>query len=185
MAFVVDGVNSFISKLTKGGARASLFDVSIALKGDTSTTGTSPGMVFMCKGVQIPANALGITTVNYFGRAVKIPGNRTFEDLTTTIINDEGYAIRNQIESWMNKLNSHSGNVRDSTLLPKSSYIADMSVKTYSKTGDDDQTYKFENCFPTSLDQIDVNWDPNDSIMEYTVTWAYDYWEHSKVTSAT
>jgi hypothetical protein len=184
MAFVVDGQNSFISKLTKGGARATLFDVAITLKGDTSTTGVSPGMTFMCKGVQIPANALGITTVNYFGRAVKIPGNRTFEDLTTTIINDEGYPIRNQIESWMNKLNSHQGNVRDSTMLNKlTGYIADMSVKTYSKTGGDDQIYKFENCFPTSLDQVDVNWDPNDAIMEYTVTWAYDYWEHTGVTT--
>ena len=66
MSFVVDGQNSFISKLAKGGARATLFDVNVTLKGDTPTTGSNPGFKFMCKGVQIPANALGITTVNYF-----------------------------------------------------------------------------------------------------------------------
>ena len=184
MAFVVDGQNSFISKLAKGGARATLFDVNITLKGDTSTTGSNPGFKFMCKGVQIPANALGITTVNYFGRAVKIPGNRTFEDLTTTVINDEGSAIRNQLESWLHKLNAHQGNVRDAQRLSKlGGYVADMTVTTYSKTGDQDRFYTFENCFPTALDQIDVNWDPNDAVMEYTVTWAYDYWEHAQVTN--
>ena len=184
MSFVVDGQNSFISKLAKGGARATLFDVNITLKGDTPTTGSNPGFKFMCKGVQIPANALGITTVNYFGRAVKIPGNRTFEDLTTTVINDEGYYLRNQLESWMAKLNSHEGNVRDAAMIKKlDGYTADMTVWTYMKTGVADQGYKFENCFPTALDQIDVNWDPNDAVMEYTVTWAYDYWEHLGVTS--
>ena len=42
---------------------------------------------------------------------------------------------------------------------------------------------EFENCFPTALDQIDVNWDPNDAVMEYTVTWSYDYWEHIGITA--
>ena len=92
--------------------------------------------------------------------------------------------IRNQIESWMHKLNAHQGNVRDSQMLSKlGGYVADMTVTTYSKTGDQDQFYTFENCFPTALDQVDVNWDPNDAVMEYTVTWAYDYWEHAQVTN--
>lgn len=183
MAFQVDGQNSFISKLTSGGARATLFEVELTPKGDASSTGSQTEFKFMCKGVQIPANALGITTVNYFGRAVKIPGNRTFEDLTTTIINDEGYPIRNQLESWMGKLNSHLGNVRDKSFVQKiGGYVADMTLKTYTKTGDVDRKYTFKNCFPTSLDQIDVNWDPNDAVMEYGVTWAYDYWEHVNIT---
>ena len=185
MAFQVDGQNSFISKLTSGGARSTLFEVNITPKGDASSTGQQTEFKFMCKGVQIPANALGITTVNYFGRAVKIPGNRTFEDLTTTIINDEGYPIRNQLENWMHKLNSHLGNVRDKQFQQKlGGYVADMTLTTYTKTGDADRKYRFENCFPTSLDQIDVNWDPNDAVMEYSVTWAYDYWEHINVTGS-
>jgi hypothetical protein len=84
----------------------------------------------------------------------------------------------------MHKLNAHQGNVRDSQMLSKlGGYVADMTVTTYSKTGDQDQFYTFENCFPTALDQVDVNWDPNDAVMEYTVTWAYDYWEHAQVTN--
>jgi len=84
----------------------------------------------------------------------------------------------------MHKLNSHQGNVRDASMIKKlDGYTADMTVSTYQKTGIHDAMYKFENCFPTALDQIDVNWDPNDSVMEYTVTWAFDYWEHVGVTS--
>jgi hypothetical protein len=113
------------------------------------------------------------------GRAIKLPGNRTYEDLTTTVINDEGYSFRNTIESWMGKLNSHVGNVRADAYMSKlTGYTKSMFLVTMKKDGDNDGAgWEFVNCFPTSLDQIDVNWDPNDAIMEYSITWAYDYWK--------
>ncbi len=178
--FVVDGENSFISKMSEGGARSSLFSAGITLTGlgDTSKTGEKADFNFICKGIQIPSNTIGITTVNYMGRAVKLPGNRTYEDLTTTVINDEGYAFRNQVENWMSKLNSHAGNVRAATHVAKlGGYTGTMSLITFTKTGEvDGNAWNFMNVFPTSLDQIDVNWDPNDAVMEYTINWAYDYW---------
>jgi len=177
--FVVDGADSFISKLVDGGARASLFSASIAALGDVATGTTKADFSFICKGIQVPTNSIGVTTVNYMGRAVKLPGNRTYEDLTTTVINDEGYAFRNQIENWMSKLNSHAGNVRASASMAKlTGYTSTMFLRTFSKTGSEaGPGWSFMNIFPTSLDQIDVNWEPNDSIMEYTITWAYDYWQ--------
>ena len=175
--FQVDGENSFISKLESGGARASLFNATISMAGKGSSEGTVAEMKFFCKGIQIPSNAIGVTTVNYMGRAVKLPGNRTYEDLTTTIINDEGYSLRNQIENWMSNLNSHAGNVRNPSHVGKiSQYTSKMFLTTFKKTGASDGAWTFFNCFPTSLDQIDVNWEPNDAVMEYSVTWAYDYW---------
>jgi hypothetical protein len=177
--FVVDGTDSFIGKLVDGGARASLFQATVnASKGEAPDGAEIAEFKFICKGIQIPTNTIGVTTVNYMGRAVKLPGNRTYEDLTTTVINDEGYAFRNQVESWMGKLNSHAGNVRASTHMAKlTGYTTTMFLNTYKKTGDSDGTgWQFMNCFPTSLDQIDVNWEPNDAIMEYSITWAYDYW---------
>ncbi len=175
--FVVDGENSFISKMSEGGARASLFKAQIAISGLGEADGEQEDFSFLCKGIQIPSNAIGITTVNYMGRAVKLPGNRTYEDLTTTVINDEGYNFRNSIENWMSKLNSHAGNVRAASHVAKlTGYTGTMYLHTYTKTGNVDTGWVFNNIFPTSLDQIDVNWDPNDAVMEYTINWAYDYW---------
>ena len=176
--FQVDGENSFIMKLEQGGARASLFNATINMAGKGSSEGTVSEMKFFCKGIQIPSNAIGVTTVNYMGRAVKLPGNRTYEDLSTTIINDEGYSLRNQIENWMSNLNSHAGNVRLASHVAKlDGYTSTMILKTFKKTGHQDgDSWSFYNCFPTALDQIDVNWEPNDAVMEYAVTWAYEYW---------
>ncbi len=179
--FVVDGTNSFVSKMSGGGARASLFQAFITINaslGEMPTATSKPDFSYICKGIQIPANIIGVTTVNYMGRAVKLPGNRTYEDLTTTVINDEGYAFRNQVENWMSKINSHAGNVRASTHTAKlSGYTGTMTLNTYTKAGVlETDGWSFMNVFPTSLDQIDVNWEPNDAVMEYTINWAYDYW---------
>ena len=185
--FVVDGSDSFISKLAGGGARASLFNANLIFKGalaENSKTGVMDNKTFgfMCKGVQIPSSAVGIVSVNYMGRAVKLPGNRSFEDMTTTILNDEGYALRNKIENWMNKINSHFGNVRAASHTNKlTGYTATLDIQTRGKAGGNTGLWKLYNVWPTSLDQIDVNWEPNDAIMEYSVTWAYDYWRMDKV----
>tara|TARA_B100000745_G_C20125513_1_gene385490 strand:+ start:502 stop:1059 length:558 start_codon:yes stop_codon:yes gene_type:complete len=178
--FQVDGQDSFISKLSGGGARASLFDSQITLLGDDSTSKTgTENFTYACKGIQIPPSTVGIVSTMFMGRAVKLPGNRSFDDITTTVLNDEGYALRNKIESWMHKLNSHFGNVRDPKFVKKlgtTGYTRSMLITTRGKEGAAIGKWELKNCWPSSLDQIDVNWEPNDAIMEYSVTWAYDYW---------
>ena len=64
---------------------------------------------FACKAAQIPSSAVGVVEVPYFGRVVKVPGNKTFENWTVTIINDEGFEIRNAMEKWMASMGTHEG----------------------------------------------------------------------------
>lgn len=176
-------ISDFVSKLKNGGARPTLFEVTVQLKGENASSATgdaSDQFKYLCKGVEIPASNLGFATLNYFGRQIKYPGNRTFDDFTTVVINDEGYTIRNKIENWLEKLNSHSTNLRDASFISKTNYICDMTVQTYKKTGEVDQQYVFKNCFPTSLEPIDLSWDQTDVIMEFSVTWSYDYWTHTQ-----
>lgn len=187
MAFKIDGASGFISKLSKEGARAALFEVTCALKGVNVDTADGDGnslLKYMCKGVQIPTNQVGIAQVNYFGRPVKYPGNRTFDDLTLTIINDEGYAVRNRIENWMDRINSIQTNKRHESMPGKNQYTSDLILDSLTKDGKvaSGRSWIFRNCFPTSLDQVDLAWDTNDSIMEFTTTWSYDYWEHGNAT---
>ena len=187
MAFAIDGQQGFISKLKNEGARSALFKVECTMKGSNITAIDGDGtslFPFMCKGIQMPTSTVGIVTVNYFGRPVKFPGNRTFEDVTLTIINDEGYAVRNRIENWMDDINQMEKNKRATTTDGKSAYVADLELTPLTKKGEIAGTsiYKFVNCFPTSLDAIDLAWDSNDQIMEFTTTWAYDYFQHGSAT---
>ena len=136
----------------------------------------------MCRAAQMPASTLGTIEVPYFGRKVKIAGDRTFAEWTITIMNDEDMIIRNAMEQWSNSINSHLGNLRAFGSASPALYKANASVVHYGKTGLPLRTYTFNGLFPTEVSPIDLDWNTTDTLEEFTVTFQYDYWEVSGVT---
>ena len=182
MAFTIDSFRN--SALAAGGARANLFDVTIS--GTGATGSLSAGAInefrFACKAAAIPAMAVATVDVPYFGRVIKVPGNKTFDNWTVTIINDEGFTIRNGFEKWIASMGTHIGNVQSaaSSALTSALY-GNGTVTHYGKTGETDilAIYNFVNIFPVSMSEITLGWDANDAIEEFTVEFAYDYWTHA------
>ena len=137
---------------------------------------------FMAKAAQLPGSSVGMVPVYYFGRELKFPGNRTFPDWTITVINDEDFVIRNSMENWLNKINSHAGNSRDVNAKSPTGYSVDATVTQYGKSGETLKTYKFVGLFPQDVAPIDLDWGSNDSIEEYAITFAYQWWESDSTT---
>lgn len=175
MAF---NVAEFRANMIGDGARPNLFAVSLVFP-TVALNGTAAGqkMTFMAKAAQLPGSSIGTVPVFYFGRELKFPGNRSFADWTLTIINDEDFAIRNSLESWLNAINSHAGNVRNSAALSTTGYSVDATVTQYGKNGSELKTYKFVGLFPVDLTPIDLDWGSNDNIEEYSATFAFQWWE--------
>ena len=92
----MSNVDDFKSKLIGGGARANLFQVDI-------TGGIDSGRLleFMCKGAQLPASVIAQIDVPYRGRQLKVAGDRTFENWTITVLNDNDSKLRGEFEAWM------------------------------------------------------------------------------------
>jgi hypothetical protein len=173
MAF---NVNEIRSQLTLGGARQSLFQVTIQNPANSVADIKVP---FMVRTAQIPASDLGVIEVPYFGRKVRLAGDRTFGDWTVTVINDEDFLVRNAMEEWSNKINSLQGNLRTFGAASPLLYKANAQVTQYSKTGVPIRTYQFNGIFPSSISPIDLDWNATDQIEEFTVTFQYDWWEVS------
>ena len=175
MAF---GVTEFKSNLfgqnVGGGARPSLFKIGITdSSGTYSLTSTENILV---KAGAIPAANIAPLPINYAGRAYKMSGFRTYDNWSTTILNDEDFSIRNKIMNWMYRLSGDADGGRypayGMTNTPGEGTITQVGVD-----GTDKQSYKFYNMWPTELSEIALDWS-NDAVEEYTVTWAYDYWTH-------
>ena len=171
-------VAEFRANMIGDGARPNLFKVSLTFPTIAENgTAASQKTTFMAKSAQLPGSTIGTVPVYYFGRELKFAGNRTFTDWTLQIINDEDFAIRNALESWMNSINSHAGNVRSGAAINPSSYSVDAIVTQYGKSGQELKSYKFVGLFPVDVAAIDLDWGSNDSIEEYAATFAFQYWE--------
>lgn len=167
MAF---NINEFKSQLVGGGARPTLFQVQIT---NPILSVADFKVPFMVKTAALPGSNLGVYAVPYFGRFVKYAGDRTFDDWTVTIINDEDFLIRNAMESWMNAINSHDSNTR---ALPQS-YKSNAIITQYSKDGRALRTYIFEGIHPVSVEPIQMGWENQNTIEEFNVTFQYDLWK--------
>ena len=165
-------VDDFKAKLTGGGARSNLFKATVSYPGYAA--GDVELTSFMCKAAALPASIIAPITVPFRGRQLQIAGDRTFEPWTITVINDTNFAVRNAFERWMNGINAHSEN---SGLTNPTDYKADMIIEQLDKTGVAVKRYDFRGTFPTNLSAIDVSYDTENEIEEFTVELQVDYWE--------
>ena len=165
-------IDDFKAKLKGGGARANLFKATINFpayaQGDVEITS------FMCKAAQLPASIMGIIEIPFRGRQLKIAGDRTFETWSPTIINDTDFKVRDSMERWMNGINAHSANTG---LVAPADYSADLIVEQLDRDEAVLKRYNFRGCFPTSISAIDLAYEANDAIEEFTVEFQVQYWE--------
>ena len=180
MAF---NINEFKSRgLTKGGVRPSLFQVQINPNIGEDAVALDK-FVFTCRASEVPAATVDSINVPYFGRQVKLAGDRTFADWSVTVMNDEDYLVRNMFEDWSNKINQLVGNVK---LLAGNSYKnTDALVTQFSKDGSVIRAYNFVGIFPVQVSNMALDWDNTNAIQTFDVTFAYDYWVPVQVTGST
>jgi hypothetical protein len=168
-------VAEFKSNLQFGGARSTLFQVQISPPPQIGLGLDLRKAPFLIRAAAIPASNLGLISIPYFGRAVKMGGDRTFDPWTVTVINDEDFKIRNALETWSNSINNMRGNIRLGSAA-NLTYKATAQVTQYSKTGETLRTYNFEGLYPELISPIDLGWQNTDTIEEFTVTFQYDNW---------
>ena len=173
MAF---NVNEIKSQLILGGARNNLFQVTIQNPANSVADIRVP---FMVRATSIPDAVVGVMEVPYFGRRIKLAGDRKYTNWSVTIINDEDYLIRNAMEEWSNRIQSFEGNVRAFGSASPLLYKAQAQVVHYSKTGVPIRTYQFNGIFPVDISAMGMDWAQQDQIQEFSVTFAYDFWQVS------
>ncbi len=180
MAF---NLNTFRSKLVAGGARNNQFEIIL----------TPPGYVnfpteqfsVMAKATGMPESTVSPIDVPYFGRVIKVGGDRSFNDWNCTVINDETFDLRNAFERWSSSIAVHTTNTEDqrnggATANPYS-YVAKALVNQFGKEGNVVKTYELVNVWPIQIGPITLSWEQNNTIEEFDVVFAYDYFINNSV----
>ena len=166
------GVDDFKSKLVGGGARSNMFKVTCNFPSYAQDDVELSS--FMIKGAQFPSSVVAPIPVLFRGRQLQIAGDRTFEPVSLTVINDTGFEVRNSFERWMNGINEHNNN---SGISNPTDYMADMLVEQLNKQGEVTKTYDLRGVFPTNLSTIELSYDNENQIEEFTVEMQVQYWE--------
>ena len=194
-------LSKFHSRLQGGGARPNLFEVRLDNLPD-SVKNSVPKVKYgkteqedfaiLCKAANLPASNIASIDVPFRGRTLKVAGDRTIDNWTVTIINDEDFAIRNAMEAWMNgiaRLSNNTGSTNPDSYMVDAEvhqlgrgYSGNKHSKKNSDTAGDTKvtalkSYKFIDIFPVAVSSIDLSYDSSDTIEEFTVEFAVQSFE--------
>jgi len=172
---ITSNVSSFL-QVVKQGVRPNMFQVDISFPGSVEADQTL--VSYMCKSAVLPASNIGVIEVPFRGRTVKIAGDRTFDNWSATFINDKEMKSRAYFEQWLNQINTHKANtsaIQDPTAYGRSIVIRQLE-KDDAAGGKELRSYKLWYGFPISTSAIDLAYDSNDQIEEFSVEFQYSYW---------
>ena len=179
-------ITDFRSKLTGGGARSNLFEVSIPDFPTANNIGERE-IEFLVKAAEIPAANLGNIPVPFRGRVLPVAGDRTFDPWTVTVINDQSFNIRDAMEQWSNSINDlqFDGGITSPAGYQTEAFVTQLGRTTgdgsgqLSAGGDNMQQirqYKFFGIYPNTVSSIPLDYGQTDQIEEFQVTFNYIYW---------
>ena len=162
-------INQFKANLVGAGPRNNRFEVYIPRAGNK--------IQFLCKTASLPGQQIEAQEIKYKGLTVKLAGDRTFENWTTGVYNDNNFSIRSAVEKWMDEIvptNASNGTVGYE-------YMADRaSVSQMDRADNIIATYEFFNFWPSATSVMELDSAGADAIQDFTVTWQYSHFERSK-----
>lgn len=159
--------------LKKGGARPSLFEVDIFTPFSSVNSSRTSVLV---QAASIPPALIRSFPVYYFGRPIKLAGERDFPDWEVEVMNDEDFALRKMFENWSNKINALVSNRQSEDML-ENGYKSTAIVRQFGQGNQVIASYNFDGLWPSSIGPMRLNWQDGNSIQTYSVTFSYDWWE--------
>ncbi len=167
----MSNLNTFVQNLAGGGARANQYEIQIT--GSPVPNGT---FSFLCRSAQIPGMTVGEVPVAYRGRQIFVAGDRTYDAWTVTVFSDTAWSLRSSFEAWSDQI-AQMDEMATGALRPND-YYAIAQVKQFDRAGGLTTTYVLQDVWPTTVDPIDLAYDTNDAVMEFSVTLRFNYMEY-------
>ena len=181
----------------RGGTRQNRFRVTGDLRNNdedqsmTDLVGANSNL--LVKAGQFPAATLGIIPVPFRGRIAKVVGDRQYMEWPI-VVYDTTDDVYRKFQAWSEEANRHKennqGNCDDTKNVLTNWTIEHLSSKGgrigEESEADSAKTLKkvtLVNCWPVEIGSIDLSYDAMDTVVEFPVTIAYDYFQFENIDS--
>lgn len=138
--------------------------------------------VLRCRNVVIPARGNEPIETFFLGMKQLFPGKPIFTNTMILMLEEfEDQKIMKAIYQWQENIFSvdpksdHAGSAKFDH---KSKYTADMLLRLYKQTGEDnelDKMIRVVNCWPSNVDDVTLDYTAQESI-KHTLTLTFDWW---------
>jgi hypothetical protein len=164
----------------KSGSRPNLFRIEVI----PPTGIVVGGYTTLVRSAALPSATMGtIELPMNGGRRFKIGGDRVFSEWSSTVLNDENYTLRSNLEVWQNRMVFTNYEIDDglgNRSAASTGLYGTVLIYQLDETGASvpNASYRLVNCWPSDISAIDLSYDTTDAVEDFTVTWTYDFYEN-------
>ena len=143
---------------------------------------------FHIRAAALPSSQIGAIPVNYRGRTVFYPGDRTYLPWNITVLDENakstttGTGLYQAFHKWHDEINSHTKNttIDPSKNNPRNHFAADRwSVQQLEVNGETTvRSFGLYNCWPIAIGPIEMDMTKDNVIAEFAVTLIYSHFKH-------
>lgn len=147
-------------------ARPNLFEVEIPFMGEDFR--------FKCKAASMPAGIVEPVIVGYQNKKMKLAGDRTFDDWTITVYNDDQHDTRQQFIEWQALAQAVNRNISGEQ---PATYKKEAVVRQLDRQSNVTRAYTIFGAWPSNIAELAMDWDNNSQVETFEVTLSIDWWE--------
>lgn len=166
-------VSDFLANFTGGGARVNRYEVVFTFPSVLqipANVGTQ--LTYVCKGADIPEATIGQTNVAYKGRTIKLAGDITWPDWSTTMYVDNDFVARDIFQKWQNIINGYRNNIAIKDGQLPSTYLGSAKVYTLDREDNVTTTTQINAIWPSVVGSIALDYGTDGAIAEQPITFA-------------
>ena len=170
---------AFIAHIRDGGYRPNRYRVTlVGIEGlkeiDASLAkAASEDFSFMCTSAQLPSSTLGVAEAAYFGRPIKLAGDKTFNDWTCEVYYTK--RVRDLFEKLHDNMLGFETNLASAGYSDPLNYYFDARVETLDREGNVGIIYDMKQIFPMEIGEVALSYENNNQIARFPVTFAVNY----------
>lgn len=153
-----------------GGVRPNQFVVDVV-----TPIGELRNLNFLCHSATLPGSQISQAPVFHRGRMISLAGERSFQPWTISIYSDQNMEIRTQLERWSNEINNYGDNTGQTD--PRLYKANSLFVTQLGRDSKAIKTYRMRDAWPIDIGEMQLSWQDNDRVGEFTVTFAMDWFE--------
>jgi hypothetical protein len=163
-------ITEFRNALKSGVLRQHKWRVIFNFPAYAGNTDNSRQASLLARTATTPSSTLGVIELQWGGRTLPLPGDRTYEEFPVTFIGTNDMNIRNAFESWSENINGSQSNAG---IVDPESFVKDIQFDLTDINDTVIKTYILKDAFPVSISGMDMDAGSQDSFAEFTVTFRY------------
>lgn len=167
-------IADFKSQLINGGFRPNQFRCEILFPSTVPNNDAGRAVQFLAKSASLPSSTISSIPVSYRGRPAKFAGEREFQPWTIEVYSDTDFAIRNAFEAWIDTM-QRAGSTAGA--IDPLSYQSTLKAIAMDRNDNEVKTYVFNDAYPTEIGQIQLDWESNNQIATFAVTFDYNWFD--------